>query len=105
MPTNEYRICPQCGNFSLTKERKHVCAWCGSKLVGGCRQCSKPILHPHGRFCYHCGNQYGFPKRHNRLDQPLVNTSETAIKVWVSQERYRLQSRFVYADPLVKRKV
>lgn len=101
---NEYRVCPNCGNLSLAKEQQHYCVWCGTKLVGECQQCGKPILYPHGRFCHHCGNRYGFARVHNGLEQRLLNTSESAIKVWVRQEGRKLESGFPFNDPLIRRK-
>ena len=105
MSSNEYRVCPKCGNFSLAQERQHFCIWCGTKLVGECQQCAKPILYPHGRFCYHCGSRYGFAKVHNGVEQRLVNTSESTVRVWVSEEGRTLKSQFVHDDPIGKRKV
>jgi hypothetical protein len=34
-----------------------------------------------------------------------VNTSESAVRVWVSEEGRTLKSQFVHDDPLGKRKV
>jgi hypothetical protein len=31
---------------------------CGTKLIEDCIQCGEPILHPYGKFCYHCGTAY-----------------------------------------------
>jgi len=55
---NHYRLCPKCGNFSHIDEEQFFCILCGTKLMEECPQCEKPILHPQGRFCYHCGASY-----------------------------------------------
>jgi hypothetical protein len=105
MSFNEYRVCPKCGNFSLAQERQHFCVWCGTKLIGECQQCSKPILYPHGRFCYHCGSQYGFAIIHHGFEQRLVNASESTVKVWVGEEGRTHKSQIVPNDPHSNRKV
>ncbi|MBI3580006.1 MAG: zinc ribbon domain-containing protein [Ignavibacteriales bacterium] len=55
---NRYRLCPKCGNFSHVAEEQFFCILCGTKLIEACNQCGKPILHPQGRFCHHCGATY-----------------------------------------------
>lgn len=56
--SNLYRLCPKCGNFSHVLEEQNYCILCGTKLIDACVQCGKPILHPQGKFCYHCGASY-----------------------------------------------
>ena len=55
---HHYRLCPKCGNFSNILERQSYCILCGTKLIEECTQCNQPILHPYGKFCYHCGAPY-----------------------------------------------
>jgi hypothetical protein len=56
--SNRYRLCPKCGNFSHVLEEQFYCILCGTKLIEQCGQCAKPILHPQGRYCHHCGTSY-----------------------------------------------
>lgn len=55
---NQYRLCPSCGNFSHVLERNFFCILCGTKLIDSCANCGTPIIHPHGKFCHHCGSTY-----------------------------------------------
>ncbi|MBI4428281.1 MAG: zinc ribbon domain-containing protein [Ignavibacteriales bacterium] len=55
---HQYRLCSKCGNFSNVLERQSFCILCGTKLIDQCIQCNEPILHPYGKFCYHCGAPY-----------------------------------------------
>jgi len=55
---NQYRLCPSCGNFSHVLERHFFCILCGTKLIDSCVKCGTSIIHPHGKFCHHCGASY-----------------------------------------------
>jgi hypothetical protein len=39
------------------------------------------------------------------LERHIVNTAESAMKVWVSQERQQLEAKVLHGSPLLKRKI
>jgi hypothetical protein len=55
----QYRICPNCSNFSHISEEHKYCIICGEKLIDKCPKCDAPITNPTAKFCPKCGERYG----------------------------------------------
>lgn len=101
---HSYRICPSCNNVSLAKEEQHFCIWCGTKLVEECPQCSKPIIHSNGRFCYNCGTQYNDAHKLGGGVVGLRKHGVVGVENWAKEQTRRFEVKFPTNDSLTRRK-
>ena len=53
-----YKLCPSCGNFTVSKDEDVFCIVCGEKLIDECPHCKEPIIYPTAKFCPVCGSGY-----------------------------------------------
>lgn len=51
----QYKLCPDCGNFISYKEQENYCYLCGAQMLSECPSCKEPIIYPTSQFCPVCG--------------------------------------------------
>ncbi|MBI3586449.1 MAG: zinc ribbon domain-containing protein [Ignavibacteriales bacterium] len=101
--THSYRICSNCNNVSLAKEEQRFCIWCGTRLAEECPQCSKPIIHSNGRFCYNCGARYDDVHRLSE-GEGVRKSGAIGVESWAKEQTRRLEVKFPTNDFLTRRR-
>lgn len=103
--STHYRICPHCENVSFAKEEALFCVWCGTKLFDQCPECSKPVLHAHGKFCYHCGARYASSlSGHDGIRDAGRNGSLVGVEQWSREQQRLFDAKFPPNESLVRNK-
>ena len=56
--SDKYKLCCTCGNFYKDTKEQLYCIVCGGRLIDKCNNCGASIIHPTGKYCHNCGEEY-----------------------------------------------